>query len=219
MTEKSTKDKILDAAEAQFARHGFDGVSARDIARSASVDPALVNYHFGNKRAVFDAVMLRRAEVLNNERQQALDFVLRRHHPNPAPLDEIIDAFTHALLNRAQTGGQEWRDYFALLGQINNTPEFGGSIMTQFFDPLVHRFLDALRATLPEADEADLMWCYHFLSGALTLTFAATGRIDSLSNGLCKSTDFDEVHKRLVPFICAGFRSMCGPEAGPIQES
>ena len=205
----SGKDRILDAAEKLIAERGFYGVSLRDIARGAEVDPGLVNYHFGNKRKLFDAVLLRRAEQLNQERIQLLEAVLRRHHPEPAPVEEIIDAFTHPLLNRSTKGGEGWRSYFALIAQINNHPEWGGVLMNQYFDPLVHRFLDALRDALPDCNEQDLFWCYHFLSGALTLTFAETGRIDNLSDGLCQSHDLESVHQRLVPFVSAGFERLC----------
>lgn len=209
---KSTKDRILDAAERLFAARGFYGVSLRDIARNANVDPALVSYHFGKKEQLFEAVMLRRAELLNMERIQMLESAKRRHAPGPAPVEEIIDAFTHPLLNRSTKGGEGWRSYFALIAQVNNHPSFGGRMMTQYFDPLVERFLDALREALPDRDERDFFWCYHFLSGALTLTFAETGRIDNLSGGLCKSSDLDSVHERLVPFITAGFKALCAPQ-------
>jgi Tetracyclin repressor-like, C-terminal domain len=43
----------------------------------------------------------------------------------------------------------------------------------------------------------------------LTLTFAETGRIDTLSSGLCKSSDLDSVHERLAPYVAAGFRALC----------
>jgi AcrR family transcriptional regulator len=205
----TNRDRILDAAERQFAKRGFFGVSLRDIARTAGVDVALISYHFGKKEALFDAVMMRRAEILNSERQQMLESAQRRHAPDPPPVEEIIDAFTHALLNRSTKGGEGWRSYFALIAQINNHPAWGGSVMNQYFDPLVHKFLDALREAMPGCEERDLFWCYHFLSGALTLTFAETGRIDKLSDGLCKSSDLDDVHERLVPFISAGFRALC----------
>ncbi|MDX1581754.1 MAG: TetR/AcrR family transcriptional regulator, partial [Alphaproteobacteria bacterium] len=79
----------------------------------------------------------------------------------------------------------------------------------RYFDPVVRQFLDALRKALPHCREEDLFWSYHFLSGALTLTFAETGRIDELSEGICKSSDLDAVHARMVPFIAAGFRALC----------
>lgn len=209
---KNNRERILDAAERQFAKLGFFGTSLRDIARTAGVDVALISYHFGKKQELFDAVMLRRAEILNAERQQMLEAAQRRHAPNPPPIEEIIDAFTHALLNRSTKGGEGWRSYFALIAQVNNHPQWGGAVMNQYFDPLVYKFLDALRDALPGCDERDLFWCYHFLSGALTLTFAETGRIDKLSDGLCNSEDLDDVHERLVPFISAGFKSVCTPE-------
>ena len=74
--------------------------------------------------------------------------------------------------------------------------------------------LDALRKVFPETDEKDLFWSYHFLSGALTLTLSQTGRIDRLSNGLCKSSDFTAIHSRMVPFIAIGFERLCRGRAG-----
>jgi AcrR family transcriptional regulator len=205
--KKKTKDLILDAAEELFAIRGFYGVSIRQITSKAEVDPALASYHFGKKKDIFEAVMLRRAEILNRERIQMLDDCIRRAKPNPAPLNEIIDAFTHALLNRSNKGGDGWRSYFAIIAQINNHPELGGVIMNQYFDPLAKKFLKAIHATMPDAKAEDLFWCYHFLSGALTLTFSGTERISKLSDGLCSSSDLDAIHERLVPFITAGFKS------------
>lgn len=206
---RSTQEKILDAAERLFARRGFHGVSIRDITSAAGVDVALANYHFGNKRGLFDAVFLRRAEVLNAERLALLEAVRRRAAPRPASVEDVIDAFTHPLLNRSARGGPGWKSYFGLIAQVNNAPDWGGQVMTRYFDPLVHKFIDALREALPHADPRDLYWSYHFLSGALTLTFAETGRIDNLSGGLCRSNDLDSVHERMVPFIASGFRALC----------
>ena len=62
-----TRDLILDAAEDLFSKHGFYGVTIREVAREAGVDTALVHYYFGSKRELFDAVFLRRAEIWNGE--------------------------------------------------------------------------------------------------------------------------------------------------------
>jgi hypothetical protein len=81
--------------------------------------------------------------------------------------------------------------------------------MTQHFDPLVHKFIAVLREALPGCSAREVYWGYQFLTGALTLTFAETGRIDALSGGLCKSSDLDSVHERLAPYVAAGFRALC----------
>lgn len=201
------KELILEAAERLFAERGFNGVSLRQITSEAGVDVALVQYYFGSKQRLFDLLLQRRAEVLNEERAVALDRVLAEH--DPAPVEAIVDAFTRPLLERIVGPDPSWRSYFGMLAQVNNNPQWGGKTMSRHFDPLVRRFIDALRDALPGSDEADLYWSYHFLSGALTLTFADTKRIDGLSGGLCQSADFEAVHERLVPFVSAGFRALC----------
>lgn len=52
-----TKDLILHAARAQFAKAGYDGATVRAIAGSAGVDPALVLHYFGSKEALFGATL------------------------------------------------------------------------------------------------------------------------------------------------------------------
>ena len=81
-------------------------------------------------------------------------------------------------------------------------------MMTHSFDPLVARFVDALREALPSAPPREIYWGYQFLTGALTLTFAETGRIDALSKGLCRSADLDSVIQRMPTFMAAGFHAL-----------
>ncbi|MCB2107894.1 MAG: TetR family transcriptional regulator [Rhodobacteraceae bacterium] len=209
--KKSSRDRILDAAEKLFAQHGFDGVTMRQIMRAAGADVALAYYHFKSKRDLFDAVMLRRVELLNEIRLEALEDLERRHKDNPPTVEEIISAFVNPLLELLAREQGKWRHYYALIAQINNSTEFGGELMTRYFDPLVKRFIGALRRALPECDERDLFWSYHFLSGALTLTFAETGRIDNLSGGICRSDDMDAANARMPAFIAAGFKALCVP--------
>lgn len=52
-----TQQRILDAATEQFLRDGFRHTTLRGVAAQAGVDHALVNYHFGSKAGLFNAVM------------------------------------------------------------------------------------------------------------------------------------------------------------------
>jgi len=205
---QQTRDRILDAAEELFAHRGYEGVSVRQIMSQAGADVSLAYYHFKSKRDLFDQVMLRKAETLNLLRLEALEALERRHADDAPTIEEIIGAFTKPLLELLADNHEEWQYYFQLIAQINSSSEWGGELMTRYFDPLVSRFIEALRKALPECSDEDLYWSYHFLSGALTLTFAETGRIDNLSGGVCRSSDMRAINDRMPAFLAAGFRAL-----------
>ena len=73
MTKKDTKDIILDAAEKLFAREGYHGTSVRAITGEAEVNLASVNYHFGSKEALPDALTARRPDPINRECLEAIN--------------------------------------------------------------------------------------------------------------------------------------------------
>ena len=58
------RDRLLDAALDCFAQAGIAASSLRAIAERAGVTPALVNYHFGNKEQLIDAVFSERLQPI-----------------------------------------------------------------------------------------------------------------------------------------------------------
>jgi AcrR family transcriptional regulator len=212
-TTRPRPERILDAAEELFALHGYDGVTLRQIARRAGVDVALASYHFGKKLDLFQAVFERRAAFLNQARRDALHRCQREaaESGEAGPtLEQIIEAFLRPLELAQETGDTGWRHYLALIAYINNSPYWGPKMMSHLFDELVQEFIAALSKALPGARREDLYWCYHNLSGALTLTLAQTKRIDNLSGGLCRSQDLQAAYDHMIPFVAAGFREVCG---------
>ena len=205
-------ERILDVAEELFAMHGYDGVTLRQIATKAGVDVALANYHFGKKLDLFNAVFQRRAGDLNESRLNALRECQQRAGEKGPSVEQIIEAFLRPLEIAQETGDDGWKNYLALIAYINNSPYWGQKMMSKLFDNLGLEFIEALRVALPGAKDEDLFWCYHNLSGALTLTLAQTGRIDKLSGGKCRSSDFQAAYDHMIPFTTAGFRQVCGIE-------
>jgi len=209
MSETSKRDRILDTAEALFAERGFDGVTLRQIAIGAGVDVALASYHFGKKLDLFRAVFERRAPTLNDTRLAALKAAQEASAPKPASVESIIEAFLRPLEMTQESADAGWANYLALVAYINNSAYWGPRMMSEIFDELVNTFISALKLALPNANDRDLYWCYHNLSGALTLTLARTGRIDRLSGGTCHSDDFKSAYDHMIPFVAAGFREVC----------
>jgi AcrR family transcriptional regulator len=203
-----TRSHILDHAEALFALHGLHGVTVREVARAAAVDPALVHYYFETKQGLFEAVFERRATVLNEERLRSMDqYALAAGEA--ITVEGCVQAFLEPIWRHSTPDDPHWNNYFRLIALVNNTPEWGGAMMTRHFDVVINRLIELIRRCMPQAADADLYWSYHFLSGALTLSLSQTGRIDRLSGGVCRSSDMDEILRRMVPFIAAGFRRVC----------
>ena len=154
-----------------------------------------------------EAVFHRRSEVLNAERLQQLEAVLARSHP--PTLEDIIDAFTHPLLDRSERGGPGWKAFFALVAEVNNSPEWGNVLMTRHFDPLVQKFIEAIRRALPGCRGARPLLGLSFPVRRAHADLRRDRAIDRLSGGVCRSSDLDDVHVRLVPYCAAGFRAIC----------
>ncbi|MER8034292.1 TetR/AcrR family transcriptional regulator [Streptomyces hydrogenans] len=58
-----TRDKLIRAAEELFAAQGVDGAQLRDITRLAGqANPSAVQYHFGSRAGLLDAVMAGRLD-------------------------------------------------------------------------------------------------------------------------------------------------------------
>lgn len=220
MAEKgSRKRRILDASERLFAEHGYDGVTLRQIATMADVDVALTNYHFGSKDRLFRAVFERRALILNQVRIDALEDCVADAAPNTPSLEAIIDAYLRPLGDIQASADDGWRHYLSLVAWVNSSTEWGNELMSEYFNTYVKRFLDVLRQALPNADESAIQWGYQFMSGALTLTFADTGRMDQLSDGRASSAETRTGYEHMIPFIAAGFRRICAPSGSPRSNS
>ena len=200
-------EQILDAAEHLFSRDGLYGVTLKDVANRVGVHHTLLNYYFTDKKTLFDAVMARRAPVTSGKRMQALDDYEASCGGKPT-LEGALRAFLDTDLDLYIQGGENWKNYGALSALASTTP-YGAELMDQHFDPVVLRLIALLKQAVPECAEEDIFWGYHFVTGALMLTLARTGRIDRLSGGLCRSDDYDAVKARMANFMAAGFRELC----------
>jgi TetR/AcrR family transcriptional regulator, regulator of cefoperazone and chloramphenicol sensitivity len=64
--DDATRHQLLEAASGVFAESGFRDATVREICRRAGANIAAVNYHFGDKAALY-------AEVLRHSQQKAVE--------------------------------------------------------------------------------------------------------------------------------------------------
>lgn len=57
--DSNVRSALLDAASRLFLKHGFERVTARQIAAAADTTPAMIHYYFGNKLGLFRAMLER----------------------------------------------------------------------------------------------------------------------------------------------------------------
>jgi AcrR family transcriptional regulator len=201
-----TLEKILDAAELLFSRHGLYGVALRDVTAEAGVHTSLMRYYFDDKLELFRAVFARRAGLSVERRLRAFDRYEKDVNGKPT-----VAGALHVLLDTDFDlyieGGEGGRNYAAFVAQIASTPE-AAQLFEEHFNPVILRFLGILRKALPDVPERSLFWGIHFLTGAVMHSYAHSGRIDRLSGGLCQSDDLASIREFLADFIAAGFVSL-----------
>ena len=210
-----TLERMLDAAEYLFSKHGLNGVTLRDVALKVGVHTSLMHYYFVDKRRLFEAVFTRRAGTTSSRRLDALDHYERECGGSPT-VEGALRAFLDTDLDLYIHGGEGWRNFAAFAAQVSNSPE-GAAMMDLHFNPVVLKLIGILKKALPGCSDAAIFWGYDFVSGAFLHVLGRTGRIDHLSGGVCKSEDFAAVKDRLASFMAAGFTALCAPSSKVVK--
>ena len=206
----ATKTKILDVAEALFMTHGFEGTSLRSITASAGVNLAAVNYHFGSKEELFEAVLTRRLDPMNQRRVDLLAALERESAPHGVACDRILAALFIPALELARDRERGGTNFLRLLGRAYADPApFIRHFLSDQYAPMIERFKAAFGRALPDLPPRELSWRLHFMMGALSYTLAGTDAlklIAEIAPGEGAASD-EQLLRRLAPFLLAGLMS------------
>ncbi|MDX3907162.1 MAG: TetR/AcrR family transcriptional regulator [Pigmentiphaga sp.] len=199
--------RLLDVAELLFAEHGFTAASVRQIAQSAGVNQALINYHFKTKQGLFMAVFERRCRVLMQERQELLAQAMRRGaEQGKVELRDIIYAFVYPPLRMANDDGPGGRAFVKLQARLHHEPkELEQTLRAHYYDETTFKFVDALRACFPDRPPESIYWRLTFVMGIYIYVASNTGRIEIISRGQCKGTDLSQALAEILDFCEHGF--------------
>jgi len=201
-SEPSTKDRILDTAERLFSLSGYHSTSLRAITGEAGVNLAAVNYHFGSKESLLEAVIDRRLTPLNKARLEMLATVDRkaRAEGRPPAVRDIMSAFIEPTLSfRESTDGA--RHFIALLGRAIVEPD--DTVKKRFLNqmnPIIELMLEMLARAMPSLPAQALIKRFHFTIGSLFFTMHACCD-DSMPERMRLKEPLTE---ELVNFVTAG---------------
>lgn len=199
----TTKEKILNAAEALFAEHGFEQTSLRQITADADVNLASVNYHFGSKKALIQAVMARYLEVLMPALEQELVALQAR---NKISTRDVFDCFRKPLAQLREVRKHGPTLFLSLLGFAY--AEIQGHLRRYTMDHFGHvieHLLAALHQANPQLSPIDMFWRLHFVLGATVFAQVSGPALREIA-----AADFgetiaaDQMIDRLIPFLAGG---------------
>ena len=207
-----TRTRILDAAEELFMLHGFEGTSMRELTTKAGANLAAVNYHFGSKDALIEAVFRRRLDPMNASRIAELDRLEKLAKDGGGRAlspQQIIGAFVGASLRMIEDAKNGGRNFIRLLGRSYTDPQKHiRSLIGQLYAPAMERFKAAFERALPQMPRDELIWRMHFMFGTLAYTLAATDTVQLIAG--CKPEDrYDArlLEERLTAFLVAGLNA------------
>ena len=152
--DRSTEEKIKEAARIVFTRKGSAATRTRDIAEEANINLALLNYYFRSKKKLFELVMLEKM-------QKFFGFIGPIIYNEDSSLDFKIEAIVTNYIDMIQSNPDM---PFFILGESRNNPEIvmnampGKGFMKNSF------FIKQLKKKKPEQDP------YQFLLSMLGMT-------------------------------------------------
>ena len=117
-----TKERILDTAEQLFMEHGYEATSLRAITAAAGANLAAVNYHFGTKEELFQAVLTRRLDPMNQRRLELLTRFEAEAAPKALGCDRILSALLIPALKLARDPERGGSNFLRLLGRAYADP-------------------------------------------------------------------------------------------------
>jgi AcrR family transcriptional regulator len=208
-TSADTKTRILDAAELLFMEHGFEATSLRSLTSAAGVNLAAVNYHFGSKEELFQAVLTRRLDPMNQERIELLAKIEREASGRALSCEKVLFAMLIPALRLARDERRGGKNFLRLLGRAYADPApFIRHFLSAQYAEMIGRYKEAFLRSLPNLSRQELTWRLHFVMGALSYTLAGTDALKLFAQVTATDKDNDELLlQRLAPFLVAGLKA------------
>lgn len=200
-----TKAKVIAAATRLFATKGMENVFVRELTTVAGVNLAAVNYHFGSKEALCEAVLDSVAASVNARRLANLNRILRdaEQAGTPPPLPAVLETFMEPYLGPDEGGEGSVLAQLLIKDRISRN-EMTTRIIRKHFDPLARAYIAALAKACPHVDPNDFYWRYTLMYGAVILTSTDRGkdnRLVTMSEGRFDASDPIALRQAIMDFL------------------
>ncbi len=204
---QSTKRAILQAAEVLFAEQGYAQTSMRSITSRAGVNLASVNYHFGSKKNLIQAVLKQYFDVLMPQIDSTLDSL--KPASGKTGVQSVLTALIAPMLTlrNVQENGTEL--FVQLLGRgYNESQGHLRRFIMQDYGITVRKLTQTIKQCLPEVSDEELFWRLHFAIGSFVFSMASSKALREIAESdFQREVDISDVIVQLVPFVASGVSS------------
>lgn len=201
--DHATRQRLLNAAANVFARRGFAKATIREICKEGKANVAAVNYHFGDKAALYEAVL-----------DHGYKLALEKFPPDggladSAPPEKRLLAFVHSFLNRLLSDSP-WACHGKLMARELAEPT--GMLdrkVEQHVRPLFRLLLEILRGAAPKLSDAALRACARSVVGQILFYRHAQPVLARLEPDLkLNAQSIELLARHITAFSVAALRGM-----------
>ncbi|WP_415903541.1 TetR/AcrR family transcriptional regulator [Neptuniibacter sp. QD29_5] len=209
MHHKGTSASIVQAAEALFAEQGFAETTVRQITSRADVNLAAINYHFGSKKGLIQAVAEKFLEPLCDELGNMLDQRLAFADGKTPSLEELLEMLMRALLlvNRDNVNALSVFMRLLELSYMKNQEELRDFLIERYTEK-VQPFIKLLRLDSAPMEDDEFFWRLHFLIGSITFTLSNFHTLNAIEKREFQgSAEVEQILHRMIPVLSAGLQA------------
>lgn len=211
MAQSETVERILDAAEQLFAEKGFAETSLRLITSKAGVNLAAVNYHFGSKKALIQAVFSRFLGPFCASLEKELD----RRQAKPEAQHATLEDLLHLLVSQAMAVARSGNDlsiFMRLLGlAFSQSQGHLRKYLEEVYGKVFRRYMLLVNEAAPKLPPIELFWRVHFMLGAAAFSMSGIKALRAMAEtDFGVNTSTEQVMHLMVPFFAAGMRAESG---------
>ena len=142
------RERLLAAAEVEFAERGYDGATVREITRRAGVNIASVNYYFGDKERLYVATVKYAHSCATGGPLPTA--------PEGATAVQRLEGFIRELVRRMHAPARP-TSMKLMMREMADPGKAAGVVVDEFVRPMAFALREHLRAVLPGLDEKRLL--------------------------------------------------------------
>lgn len=201
---KSTRERILEAAEVVFLEKGYAAASVRDITQRAQVNVAAVNYHFGTKEDLVLALIRSYTDEINLKRIEELS-QLDAEGPIKERIHRVVKVLIAPVLNMICSKGHGKGGILLLYGRIlAEGNEMRERIDADAFGDFFRAICDSVSRIFEVSDPQKVHMIAHLMMSSVGGVMLHAPRVSAFSPPEYMIQDSSKITEYLERYICGG---------------